>query len=266
VKIQPCSGCSGERLPFEISFAFQPIVDARNARIESYEALVRGRNGEPAAEILARVDERSPYRFDQTCRVTAIALAARLGLRTNLNLNFMPNAVYRPELCIRTTLEAARTHGFPIERIVFEVVECEHVVDPGHLRDVLATYDRLGFSTAIDDFGAGYAGLALLADFQPDLIKLDMRLVRDVEQRPAQQAIVRALIGLCRELGIRTVAEGVETFNEFAWLAAAGVDLYQGYLFARPGFESLPGVDFARFQALARGNASGAAGVDARVR
>ncbi len=243
-----CEGCSSAELPFDITFAFQPIVDVRNERIESYEALVRGKGGESAATILASVDANSQYRFDQTCRVTAITLAARLGMQTKLNLNFLPNAVYRPEVCIRTTLAAARAVEFPIERIVFEVIETENVASPNHLRDILAEYKRLGFATAIDDFGAGFAGLGFLADFQPDIIKLDMKLVRDVDRDVPRQAIVRAVIGLCRELNIRTVAEGIETFAEYKWLAEAGADLFQGYLFAKPGFETLPVVDFARFR------------------
>ena len=246
-----CIGCTGEQLAFDVTFAFQPIVNMRNERIESYEALVRGTNGESAGEIIARVDARSQYRFDQTCRVRAIALAAKLGMTTKLNLNFMPNAVYRPELCIRTTLVAARAAKFPIEQIVFEVVESEESRDPGHLRDILAEYKRLGFTTAIDDFGAGFSGLGFLADFQPDLIKLDMKLIRGIDRDRPRQAIVRSVMSLCRELQIRTVAEGVETFEEYAWLAAAGADLFQGYLFAKPGFESLPTVDFARFRTSA---------------
>ena len=248
VGVARCSGCSGAPLPFDISFAFQPIVDMRNERIESYEALVRGSQGEPAATILESIDESSQYRFDQTCRVTAITLAARLGMTTKLNLNFLPNAVYRPEVCIRTTLAAARKVKFPIDRIVFEVVESENVADPNHMKNILAEYQRLGFTTAIDDFGAGYAGLGFLADFQPDIIKLDMKLVRDVDRDATRQAIVGAVIHLCQQLGIKTVAEGVETFAEYEWLSEAGADLFQGYLFAKPGFETLPPVDFARFR------------------
>lgn len=243
-----CEGCGSERLPFDITFAFQPIVDVRAERIESYEALVRGKDGAPAGDILGRIDEHSQYRFDQTCRVTAIALAARLGMTTNLNLNFLPNAVYRPEQCIKTTLAAARAVRFPIDRIVFEVIESERVSDASHLRNILSEYKRLGFTTAIDDFGAGFSGLGFLADYQPDIIKLDMNLVRNIDADRARQAILRGVISFCRELKIRLVAEGVETFGEYAWLAAAGIDLFQGYLFARPGFESLPSVDFRRFR------------------
>ena len=91
--------------------------------------------------------------------------------------------MYRPELCIRTTLEAARINGFPIERIVFEITEGEKVTNHAHLIGIIEEYRRLGFRTAIDDFGAGYAGLNLLADYQSDYIKLDLNLIRDVDKR-----------------------------------------------------------------------------------
>ena len=115
------------------------------------------------------------------------AAAARLGLRERLSINFMPNAIYRPELCIRSTLQAAREHDFPIERIIFETVEGEEVSDGKWLAEVLREYQRIGFLTAIDDFGAGFAGLNLMADFQPDLIKLDMDLIRGIDASRSRQ-------------------------------------------------------------------------------
>jgi EAL domain-containing protein (putative c-di-GMP-specific phosphodiesterase class I) len=109
-------------------------------------------------------------------------------------------------------------------------------------------YKRLGFTTAIDDFGAGYSGLGLLVDFQPDLIKIDMKIVRDIDSNPPRQAVVRSIVALCRELRIRIVAEGVESLAEYAWLANAGIELFQGYYFARPAFEALPAIDFERLR------------------
>ena len=99
-----------------------------------------------------------------------------------------------------------------------------------------------GFTTALDDFGAGFAGLGLLADFQPDLIKLDMELVRGVEGSRARQVIIAGIMHIARELDITVLAEGVETEAEFTVLKSAGITLFQGYLFARPGFETLPGI------------------------
>jgi EAL domain-containing protein (putative c-di-GMP-specific phosphodiesterase class I) len=243
-----CAQCAeGAGLDFEFSMAFQPIVDFAARRVFSYEALVRGPRNEPSSSIIGQVNDRNRYRFDQACRVKTIQLAARLGLATYLNINFYPGAVYRPELCIRTTIEAARTFNFPIDRIVFEVTEGEKIEDHIHLNGIVKEYQRLGFKTAIDDFGAGYSGLNLLAEFQPDFLKLDMALTRSVHDKPSRQAIVRGIIGVCRELDIAIVAEGVETKEELAWLQAAGVNLFQGYYFAHPAFEALPEIPDDRF-------------------
>lgn len=234
-----CRDCN--RLDIDITFAFQPIVDVGRGEVFAYEALVRGTGGESAGEILAQVTPDNRYAFDQACRVKAVELAAKLRMDTRLSINFMPNAVYRPELCIRSTIAAAERFGFPISQIIFEVTETERVDDGSHLRAILSHYQQVGFQTAIDDFGSGYAGLSLLADFQPDLIKLDMGLVRDVDRSGAKQTIARNLVSLCRELDIALVAEGVETVAEFDFCRSLGIALFQGYLFARPALEALPG-------------------------
>ncbi|HST43976.1 MAG TPA: EAL domain-containing protein, partial [Luteimonas sp.] len=156
----PCAGCQGDqRLDFDIRMAFQPIVDARDRSIYGYEALVRTMEGGSAAEVIARVRPEQLYRFDQTCRVKAIATAARLGLRQRLSINFFPNAVYEPATCIRLTLAAAQTCGFPTDKLIFEAAESEQVRDQSHVTRIFRDYQSRGFLTAIDDFGAGYAGL-----------------------------------------------------------------------------------------------------------
>ena len=243
-----CSNClEGAGLDLDFSFAFQPIVDTTNRNVFSYEALVRGLGNEPASHVLNQLTDRTRYRFDQACRVKIIRMAVELGVPVNVNINFYPNAVYKAELCIRTTLAAADTFGFPINRIIFEVTEGEEVEDHAHLRNIFQEYRRLGFQTAIDDFGAGYSGLNLLSEFQPDFIKLDMKLVRGINSNRPRQAIVRGIVQVCNELGIDIIAEGVETRDELSWLSDAGIRLVQGYHFARPGFESLPPIAEAAF-------------------
>lgn len=238
-----CRDCrNAPPLEIDFSMAFQPIVDISRRTVFGYEALVRGRNGEGAGAVLAGVDDTNRYRFDQTCRVKAIDVAARLGLQGMLSINFLPNAVYRAETCIRATLEAAAEHAFPTDRIIFEVTEGERVTDHAHLLDILTTYKELGFMTAIDDFGAGYSGLNLLAEFQPNIIKLDMALTRNIDKDRVRRAIVFAILAACRELDIAVIAEGIETREECSSLADEGVELFQGYYFARPEFEKLPAV------------------------
>lgn len=243
-----CQACRDKALlPFEFTMAFQPIMDLRQGRPFAYEALVRGTGGEGAGWVLSQVEEHQRYRFDQACRVKAIELATRLGLGRitdcRLSINFLPNAVYRPETCIRATLEAARTFQLPHERIMFEVTESEQLTNGDHLRSIFDEYRRQGLMTAIDDFGAGYAGLTMLARFQPHVLKLDMDLVRGIDHDPVRQAIVEGIALVCQRLKIDLVAEGIETEAESGWLQGRAIYLQQGYLFARPGWESLPLAD-----------------------
>ncbi|GGD94705.1 diguanylate phosphodiesterase [Aureimonas endophytica] len=241
-----CTGCqSGAALDFEFSMAFQPIVDVAKGQTWGYEALVRGLTGEGAGLVLSRVSEEQKYRFDQACRVKAIELAARLfpfGEMRHLSINFLPNAVYDPAACLRATLAAAKRTGFPSNAIMFEFTENESVRDTAHLQKIITEYRRQGFITAIDDFGAGYSGLNLLADFQPDLIKLDMDLIRGIHYSRPRQVLVASLAVAARELGITVLAEGIESPNEVEVLKAAGISLMQGYYFAKPEFERLPRV------------------------
>ncbi len=238
-----CVECAdGEGLDFEFTMAFQPIVNARTRTIYAHEALVRGLNNEGAMKVFEHVNDSNRYRFDQACRTTAIKLAAELGMQSLLSINFMPNAVYRPELCIRTTLAAAEKYGFPIEQIIFEITESEKVDDLAHLRNIVDYYRQRGFRTSIDDFGAGYAGLNLLAEIQTDIMKLDMALLRNIDQRRSSQVIVRAIVQVCNELKMSVIAEGVETYEEFSVLQDMGIELFQGYYFARPSFQSLTSV------------------------
>jgi EAL domain-containing protein (putative c-di-GMP-specific phosphodiesterase class I) len=221
--------------------AFQPIVDVRSRQVFAYEALARGPRGEPARTVLEQVKAANIYSFDQQCRVTAIELAARLGIAERgamLSINFMPNAVYEPRACIRLTLQAAERVRFPRERIIFEFTETERL-DTAHTLSILESYRDMGFKTAIDDFGAGYAGLGLLTRFRPDIVKLDMELIRGVHDDAVKRKILGHVITLLRDLEIVPLAEGVETAAEQAVLADLGVDLMQGYLFSKPAFEAL---------------------------
>jgi len=236
-----CDGCdTPDTAPIDIAFAFQPIVDVASGQAYAHEALVRGPQGESAASVLQQVGDENRYQFDQRCRTTAIAQASALGMQSFLSINFMPNAVYQPAACIRSTFEAAEKYGFPLERIIFETVEGENIISRPHLVQIFRAYKSFGFQTAIDDFGSGYSGLTLLADFQPDLIKLDMGLVRGVDADVVRQRIVCGVLQICRDLGIRVIAEGIETAGERDFFASEGVTLMQGYLFARPAFKALP--------------------------
>lgn len=243
----PCDDCQCDAaLGFRFEFAFQPIVNLATGKVYAQEALVRGPDGEPAGTVLAGVNDTNRYKFDQACRVKAVKGAKQLGidaLDQYVIINFLPNAVYEPERCIRTTLEAATASNFPLSRIIFEVTEVEKVADRAHLAGIIQAYKSFGFLTAIDDFGAGYSGLNLLAEYQPDLIKIDMELVRCIEASRPKRAILSGIVGVCEELGIRVIAEGIETRAERDCLLDAGIELMQGFLFAPPAFRALAQVE-----------------------
>jgi len=230
-----CNTCScREPLDFDIKMAMQPIVNVKTREIFAYESLVRGANGEGAGEVLSRVTEDNKYTFDQTCRIRAIETAAKLNIQTNLSINFMPNAIYEPETCLAQTLKTANETGFPRERIIFEVTEHEKIENHALLVDVFKTYREYGFRTAIDDFGQGYAGLNLLADFQPDFLKIDMNLIRNIHEDRTKKAILAGIISVAKELDIELIAEGIETQGEYEYLREKEIALMQGYYFAKP--------------------------------
>ncbi|MAZ73723.1 MAG: diguanylate phosphodiesterase [Flavobacteriaceae bacterium] len=239
---KPCTLCSQRgrtRFGACIQMAFQPIVDTARGKVFAHEALVRGPEGEGAGHVLAMVNDENRYSFDQTCRVTAIATASRIGMETPLSINFMPNAVYEPANCIKATLRTAERTGFPLDRIIFEFTESEDVAETGKLQAIVEEYARHGLRTAIDDFGAGHSGLNKLADLKPDYVKLDMALTRNLDKDKRRQTIVSHTAQMCRELGITVIAEGIETVGELAAVRDLGIDLIQGYLFSAPRLEAV---------------------------
>lgn len=242
-----CSGCR-DGADFEIPFAmaFQPIVDTDTGKPFAYEALVRGIDGAGAYQILSGVDETNRYSFDQACRVKAIETAMAAGLMqgdAKLSINFLPNAVYSPMACIQLTLATARSVGMPIDRLIFEFTENEQMGSPEHVSSIIDTYKQIGFAVAIDDFGAGHSGLDMFARFVPDEIKLDMELVRGIDQDRRRQAIVRAVVRMCEELNTLVIAEGIENAEEAVALRDLGVRYHQGFWYARPLLNGFPQIN-----------------------
>ena len=242
-----CRGCR-DGVDFELPFAmaFQPIVDTDTSQPFAYEALIRGVDGSGAASILSVVTEANRYSFDQACRVAAIETAMAAGLMdtgARLSINFLPNAVYSPLACIQLTLHTARSLGMPVDRLIFEFTENEQMGSPEHVASIIDSYKQIGFSVAIDDFGAGHSGLDMFARFTPDEIKLDMELVRGIDTDRRRQAIVRATVQMCRELDTMVIAEGVETSAEATALRDLGIRYHQGYWYAKPALGRLPAVE-----------------------
>ena len=247
-----CAKCrpTGEHeLPFDI--AYQPIFDVITRQVRAYEALVRGPNGESAASVLNAVTEQTRHRFEQRVRVMAIEKAAILGIvrtKAALSINISPSAVIEAERCLGHTVAAAARVGLATRRIVFEFTE-NVKLDARHARVIVDTYNALGFRTALDDFGAGYAGLVTLADIPTDFVKLDMGLIRGIDTSPERQTIVAGIVRMMKMLRRRVAAEGVETSAELRTIRALGVPMVQGFLLGRPSLTELQQAPYQAAQA-----------------
>lgn len=216
----------------EMWMAYQPIVRWPERTVYAYEALLR--SNEPllkspleildAAERLGRT-----YDLGRRCRARVASSAAAAPSAALLFVNLHPADLNDDEL-----LSADSPLAAIAPRVVLEITERSSLHDVHGLSARIARLRELGFRIAIDDLGAGYAGLSSFSQLDPELVKLDMSLIRDVDTSAKKRSVVRAMSRLCaRELSIQLVCEGVETIEERDALAQEGCVLFQGYLFAR---------------------------------
>ncbi len=219
---------------------FQPIVSSHDPRdVYGYEALTRGvgHDGALIAPLKlydAAVTANLLYHLDRTARIGAIRAAAQHQLASSVFINFTPSSIYTPEFCLRSTIAAMRRTDLTPEQIVFEIVETGRFDDMAHLEGILAVYREQGFRVALDDLGAGFASMTLLHSLRPDFVKLDLALVRNVDADHYKATIASKLLETALSLGVESVAEGVETEEEWRWLADNGATYQQGFLFAHP--------------------------------
>ncbi|MFN3432307.1 MAG: EAL domain-containing protein [Candidatus Sericytochromatia bacterium] len=219
---------------------FQPIVHTVDtSRLFAHEALFRGLTPEgnlisPHQVFTTAREAGMLFQVDLQARRSAIRQAAALPPRGRVFINFNPSSIYDPTFCLRSTLRTIDEMGLDRSRVVFEVVESESVESVAHLAKILDYYRSMGFQVALDDLGAGFSGLNLIHQLRPDFIKLDMALVRGVDADPYKAVITSKLLELSHELNIPSIAEGVETAEELAWLREAGAVYVQGYLLGKP--------------------------------
>ena len=237
------SGGRNLDIDFDSAFkiAFQPIVDTSSGEVFAYEALARTSNGESAGYLLDLLnDAEDCYQFDHLCRVKAIQDAARLNMDVCLSINLLPGAIGHPGYGIDATIKAAREVGFPIERLILELSEREYLENRQAVAKQVEQCMAQGVRIAIDDFGAGHAGLGLLVDVPANLLKLDMSLMRNIDSDATRRTVAASLVHMSRELEIDVIAEGIETHAEMAALHSLGIHLMQGFLFGKPIIDALP--------------------------
>jgi EAL domain-containing protein (putative c-di-GMP-specific phosphodiesterase class I) len=240
----------GDRAGLEVNFAaalesmwmaYQPIVRLSRREVFAFEALVR-----PVHPALPHPG-------------ALIGAAERLGHLHLLGRRLRDMVAENVAAAPQAGQVFVNIHGYDLEddallhpdaplsriasRVVLEITERASVGEVKDLSERIARLRTMGFRIAIDDLGAGYAGLTSFAQLRPDIVKIDMSLIRDVDKEPTKERLVRSLAQLCREMGIDAVCEGVETAAELETLVRVGCDLFQGYYFARPG-RPFPSVTF----------------------
>jgi EAL domain-containing protein (putative c-di-GMP-specific phosphodiesterase class I) len=233
---------------------YQPIVAATSSKespdVFAHEALFRmsdefGSIVPPSMVFQIAEDSDLLFSLDLKARRSAVESAYKANLKGKIFINFNPTSIYDPSYCLRTTAAAINELGLQPSDVVFEITETHKVTDLNHLKGILAFYRNAGFGVALDDIGSGWSGLNLLHEVRPDYIKIDMELIRDIEQHTFKQTIVKHLIEMAKSLSIRVIAEGVETEAEYQWIQNSGVDYVQGYYFSKPDKpENLP--DYSR--------------------
>ncbi len=219
---------------------FQPIVDAREQLLIGHECLIRLRRTDDTSpwyngdEIInAAVTRGDLHKFDSYSRGKAIRNAAERRKTGRLFINFTPSSIYDPAFCMASTLRAMEGTQLASTDIVFEVVESDRVTNPGHLKHIIEYYRAKKFGVALDDVGTGSNSLQMVADIQPDFIKLDKSIVWRYDTQIGLRTI-KKLAELGSESGISVIAEGVETAQMRDVLLANGIFLMQGYFFGKP--------------------------------
>ncbi len=231
-----------DRLALEASFeralatmwiAYQPILRVSDRSLFGYEVLLRSDEAPlpgpeailDAGERLGRLDQ-----LGQRIRAGATAAVSQAPPDSIFFVNLHPW-----DLMDEALLSPDSPLSRVASRVVLEVTERASLDQVKDVRGKLRELRRMGFRIAIDDLGAGYAGLTSFATLEPEFVKLDMSLVRDVDRNHTKETLVRSMTSLCKELGMQVVAEGVETRQECDLLVGLGCDFLQGYLFAKPG-------------------------------
>ena len=217
----------------EFQHAFQPIIDIHTGDVFGYEALLRGVENQPPWYLFEQVEKKHAANFEKRINTAALRKQRELGNPYHTFLNVTSSSLIEDsgQYLIDFTSKAP---SISASNVVLELSEGSIIHNFKHFVRTLNNLRTAGFSIAMDDFGAGYAGLNALVEVNPDIIKLDMYLIRDIQESGPRQATVRAIVSLCEALGILVLAEGVENLKEYDFLCNQGIHLYQGFLFAKP--------------------------------
>lgn len=232
IPLDPALSASFDGALCSLWMAFQPIVSLSAGGAVAYEALMRSREKgfeSPGAMLEYAEKSNRIIELGRVVREQCTDAAAHLPRDTSLFVNLHAQELSDPDL-----YSASSPLSSYADRVVLEITERGALDGIDDLLSRVRKLRALGFRLAIDDLGSGYAGLTSVAVLEPDFVKLDMSLIRDLASSPIRKRLVASMVDACRDTDMRLVAEGVETVHELAVLRELGCDLLQGYHFAKP--------------------------------
>ena len=225
-------------LDHRIYSVYEPIVEVEDKTVFGYEALARGAEGSafhsPVALFTAAEDFELVFELDCVCRESGLRGAVDFPKGTKLFLNIRPTTIHDPAFKEDKLIETLESRDLAPTDVVFEISEQESISSFGAFREMRDYYRSLGFQFALDDTGSGYAGLEELLEIEPDYIKIDRSMVSGVDQDPARQDVLTALLQLADKMGAQVIGEGLDTLEELDMLGRLGIRFGQGWLFGRP--------------------------------
>ncbi|QLK63589.1 EAL domain-containing protein (plasmid) [Enterobacteriaceae bacterium Kacie_13] len=225
----------------DYSFAFQPIVDPLSKEIVSYEATLRGPDGGSPMGYFSQLSRTTIYEADLKSKKLAFALASKMGISNKtLCIKLLPMTLVMVPDAVEFLVQEITANGLVPEQIVVAITENGVITREDKFTAAMKQLKASGMRLAIDDFGAGSAGLLLLTQCQPDKIMIDRNIICDVHTSGPKQAVVQAIIRFCSSLEVSVIATGVEKPEEWMWLDAAGICNFQGDLFAMPRLNGAP--------------------------
>lgn len=221
-----------------ITPVYQPIISLKNGAVYGYEALSRCPENRwfqgPEQLFSFASDEGMVYTLDRLARERAIECSAGLSSQQKLFINITAQIMNDPFFTPGQTLLLLERYGLSPTNVVFEITERSSIEDFGAAKRTLGHYRNQGYQIAIDDAGAGYSSLQSIVELEPDYIKIDRSLIRDIHRDGMKEHIVHTFIDLAAKMGVSLVAEGIETEAELLHMEAMGVHYAQGYYLGKP--------------------------------
>jgi EAL domain-containing protein (putative c-di-GMP-specific phosphodiesterase class I) len=227
-----------------LSTVFQPILALSSRSVLGYEALTRGPAGS-VYQMPMRLFEMAEeadlvFELDRKCRRRALRSAAALPAGAKLFVNVFPSAMYDPEFQGKALVRLVQSYGLQPERVVLEITERSAIENYELFAEALAELTGHGFAIAVDDVGAGYSGLEKIAHLDPQYLKFDRQLIRDIDSSYIRREMTRALKAFADRIGSSIIAEGIEREDELRTLLDLGIDYGQGFLLGRPASACFP--------------------------